>query len=127
MSNSNATQVKVKPPVTVMGTNWKWFTGEELPQSGIDFLDRIEALKYPGGYYTNLVYYQGDSPETATKWLFVTANGGFYKVNAIHSIWFTKNDGREVMQCIWSDTYLKKSLRNILKTGEFIIDPGYTT
>ncbi len=116
-----------KSIVSTRGTNWKPFKGDVLPQSALEFLEKGDALKYHWSWLTGCIFYQGETPETATNWIIVNDNGGFYKVNAQYAFWHKSTGGNTVLQCVWSISHLKKTLKNFIKTGQTLFDPGYTT
>ena len=118
-----------KKIASVQGSNWKAFEGKVLPESAMTFLNRVEAFQYRCLWIYGGVYYKGINPETATEWIVITNGGGNYKVHAEYAMWYTTTARSEgySMQCVWSKTHLKKTLRNLIKTGSTLPDPGYTT
>jgi hypothetical protein len=120
---------KIKPIIArYKNKDWKPFLKDELTEAGMKFLNEQDSLRFGGCWVLGMVYYKGDSPETATDWIIVTDNGGFFKVNAIAMIWYRNSaTGSICAQAIWSDRHLRKSLRNLIENGQTLPDPGYTT
>ena len=92
---------------------------EDLPQSVVDAIIAANGFKYGDGSYCQY-FKKGDD------FIVVTPDAGYYKVNAVYSVWF--KIGTEVrMQCIWSMAALKRTLKSLKTEGKTTSDPGYTT
>lgn len=90
-------------------------------QWGIERGDKPQSIfEYPGGWCD--AYYKGANPETATEWIVITCNGGFYKVGAQYMMWHPNGS-----QALWSSAALKKSLKSLLTEGQTTRDKQYTT
>ena len=117
---------KIKTIISTKGTDWKPFLGDILPQVAESIWDKWEIGRYPCNWLIGCVFYQGDTPETATKWIIVTDNGGFYKVHAQYALWHTRDippnsidpDREYGMQCVWSTAHLKRTLKNLYLRGQ---------
>ena len=121
--------VKLKPIISTKGTDWKHYTGEEFPEGAKEFAEKNNIFRSGyAGWFREGIYYKGDSHETAKEWIIVMDDGGYYKVNAIYMMWYTRPEGDGCgSQCAWSAKHLKKTLRSLLTTGKTLFDPGYTT
>jgi hypothetical protein len=113
--------------ITTKRTSWKPFKGRILPESARNFSDKGDIFRYNGHWLMDAIFYKGDTPETATDWIIVTDDGGYYKCFAKFGIWHTSQKGEVVLQCIWSVAHLKRSLKSLIETGKTIPDPGYHT
>lgn len=106
---------------TMEETGWSEFKGNnQLPMSAHPMIERTEMFKYPGGWYK--AFYKGDV-ETTDKWIIVTANGGFYKVNAIFMVW--TYDG--VCVARWTVKSMKEAVCAKFKGLDIPFDPNYQT
>ena len=111
---------------------YKKFNGTQLPDSAVKIAMKQKVFQYTDTYVA--AYYKGD-PETSTDWVFVTDDGGFYKVGAYLMIWFECNHefpigggihyGKTV--AIWSEKFYKKALKRILNGEKPGRDPYYQT
>lgn len=114
--------------ITTKGTDWKPFKGEFLPESAQKFADKGDIFRSKhGNWLMDATFYKGATPETATDWIIVTDDGGYYKCFAKFGIWHTSPKGEVVLQCIWTLGHLKKSLKSVITTGQTIFDPNYHT
>lgn len=126
-----------KPKASSAG--WRILKGEEgtlLPQSALDaFKERdiwCSGMSYGGPGKPMVTWrdaswvqamYKGEDPETATEWVIVTDNGGYYKVQAKYMIWVSTGGA----YARWSWHFLNKSMRAI-RAGERVPDdPNYQT
>ena len=99
---------------------FKKLKGEILPQAAWDFVKSKNGFKYSNGWCA--AYYKGNDPETATDWIVVTTDGGFYKVNALYMIW-SNNDVRAA----WTNAHVNRVIKAI-RNGECPpVDPKYQT
>jgi len=113
---------------------WKAFKGQTLPQSALDWAEKFSSpdgfrslWKYAYDGWCN-AYYVGNDPKTATEWIIVTPDGGFYKVHAKYSLWYMNpKTGNPNMQCLWTKTSLGRSIKSLREGGDTIFDPKYTT
>ena len=106
---------------------WKKFEGEQLPKNACYHKSKYDPtpeghniFEYGGCWIE--AYYKGESPETATEWIVVTDNGGFYKVHASYMIWHPNGS-----QACWSGRAAKRSIKSLLLTGKTVHDPDYQT
>lgn len=126
---SRAKRKELKKQVSQSG--WKKFEGDFLPEqarfSKSKYCTKPEGqniFEYGGSWIIGWTYYKGDNPETATEWIVVTDNGGFYKVGAQYMLWQFPSGGS---QACWSNASLKKSLKSLLTSGTTVADPDYQT
>lgn len=106
---------------------WKEFKSEgELPQSAEEYFGEYfkEFFVYPGGW--SKAYYKGTDIDSATEWIVVTNNGGFYKVFAEYMVWWLEN-GKQRSTARWSNGSLKNAIIAILKGENPPYDPEYHT
>ena len=116
---------------------WRPFPGNELPENAIKYLTKPDPhcpmgnnpwKSGYGSWIQGMVYFAGsDNPEDATEWCIVFDDGDYYKCNAIFSFWHPLPNGDVGLQCVWSYSHLKKTVRNFLETGKTLSDPGYQT
>jgi len=117
-----------KPFVKTTNPLWKPFlTDTMLPDSGLKYLNTLDAFRGYGGPMPGMIWYQGETPETATKWAVVMDDGSYYKVHAKYAFWRPNTEGELTMFCYWSDHSLKKALKAYLDRGETLRDPDYQT
>jgi len=107
---------------------WKKFTGDKLPQNALDWAkdSNIWASRY-GRWVIGFVWYQGETPETATDWIITMDDGSYFKVRAQYMLWHSYGSGKIGAQAIWSTSHLKKTTRNLRLKGDTLPDPGYQT
>lgn len=108
---------------------WVRFTGEELPEIIFKKLEEERAFRSGHGrWFSDLVFYRGDNPETSENWIIIMNDGGYYKVDAEFAFWYTRDPGQDMgMNCVWSDAHLERTVRNFMVTGKTLPDPGYQT
>lgn len=92
---------------------------ENLPKNVVDAIIAANGFKYGDGSYCD--YFKKDDD-----FIVVTPDGGYYKVDAIFSVWYKIGD-TVGMQCIWSMAALKRTLKSLKIEGKTVPDPGYTT
>lgn len=97
-------------------TGWQELIGEDLPASAKPLIAKMA----PGGWCN--AYYKGDI-NTTDKWIIVTTNGGFYKVDAIYMVW--SYTGSNVAR--WSDKSMKEAVIAGFNGKPFPPDPNYQT
>ena len=91
-----------------------------LPQSAVDFVLSKNGFKYSSGWCA--AYYKGNNYETATEWIVVTTDGGFYKTNAEYMIWSNQS-----ITAAWSIAQVNRAVKAI-RNGEIVPpDPQYRT
>lgn len=125
--NNRAKRKALKAALNNSG--WKKFEGVQLPpQARVHNSQyREEAtniFEYGGNWVIGWTYYKGNNPETATEWIVVTNNGGFYKVDAEYMLWHIPSG---TVQALWSNAAVKKSLKSLMLTGNTVRDPDYQT
>ena len=107
---------------------WKPLISDKLPQNAIDFFESGDIWRSRrGSWLCGSCYYKGATPETATEWIIVLDDGGYYKCFAIYSFWHRSRKGEIVLQCVWSTSHLRKTMRNYIENGDTLPDPGYQT
>jgi hypothetical protein len=126
---NRAKRKALKASITLSG--WKRFEGETLPPQACVHKSIYDTnpegtniFTYPGTWYSDYTYYRGDNPETATEWIVVTDNGGFYKVGAHAMLWHIPSG---TCQALWSSAALKKTMKSLLSQGVTVKDPDYQT
>lgn len=109
--------------------DWNQFPLEtEFPQTLKDHFTKSNVFRSGHGIiYSDCIWYKGEDYNTATEWCFIMDDGCYYKVGAGDAFWHTNPSGELVLQCTWSYNHLNKTVRNYLKTGQTLRDPGYTT
>ncbi len=107
-------------------TDWNYLKEDYLPQNALDWTKEGDIFR-SGHSEWIAAYYNGNSPETATDWIIVTNDGGYYKCFAKFGVWHRCSTGKIVLHCVWSNKHLKKTIKSLLSTGETLMDPGYTT
>ena len=121
-------QEKIKPIIArYKNKEWKPFLEDELPKHMVDMLHAENVFEQGGAWLCGMVYYKGVSPETATEILIVLDDGGAYKVFAQFAFWHIRHGENVRMQCVWSYSHLKKTMRSYIETGNTIFDPQYHT
>jgi hypothetical protein len=80
-----------------------------------------------GEWYNDIVWYKGETPETATHWVLVVDDGRYFRTRAEYSFWHTNESEEFVLQCVWTYSHLKKTIRNYLETGKTLSDHNYVT
>jgi len=119
-------------------SNFVQFRGTELPDEAIEALTTTQPgtnwestpFRYPGEWH--LAYHEkGVPPEKSKKWILVTNNAGFYKVDAEYAIWYTAEpneiSGSTRMRCYWSWNQAITNLNRLLRAGSMERDPNYQT
>ena len=76
-------------------------------------------VKY-GSVFGNMIWKKDD------KWLFVSNDGGSYKVGAEFMVWKYSEEDKGARAC-WSDNWLLVTLYHELKGEEVPTDPDYQT
>ena len=100
------------------------FTGQQLPAAAIDFIKPHDRA----GHGTCVAaYYEGNDAATATNWIIVLDNGGYYKVNATYITWYYHPIDGVVGKCNWSRAALAETLAALLAGEQPPIDPDYHT
>lgn len=110
-------------------SGWKKFEGETLPPQACTHIspyrkEPSSIFEYGGSWIIGWTYYKGDNPETATEWIVVTNNGGFYKVDAEFMLWHIPSG---TVQALWSGAAVKRSLKSLMTVGTTVADPDYQT
>src|SRR6185369_11098696 len=105
---------------------WKKFDGKQLPLNAHNWAQETDIFRNDSVHWIkNYVWYEGETPETATDWIIVTDDGWYYKVMAEFMIWYTLPDGTMGAQAIWTKKHLNKSLENLKTFGKTLPDPDY--
>ena len=121
----------VKPYVNPKGSQWKAFLGDQLPESAIEWTKKHDVFRGYGSWIIGMAYYMGETPETATRWILVTDDGGYYKVHASYMLWYDTGVDDEYKglrnQALWSLASLKRSLKSFIFHGKRTEDPDYQT
>jgi len=122
-----------KPIISRIKNNeWHRFDREGWPKRMLEVMNEKDVWRSRHGeVYGDTIWYKGDDPDKAEEFCFTMDDGGYYKVFAKYAFWHTVI-GREgkpvlVLQCVWSYSHLKKTMRNYLEKGETLHDPGYQT
>ncbi len=113
-------------------SEWKKLVFEEeddnYPEGLVKYLETGNAFRSKHGeIYSDLIYFKGESIETATEWACVMDDGGYYKVNAEYAFWHPNEENELVLHCAWTYSHLKKNIKHFLTTGGILRDPKYTT
>lgn len=122
-----------KPKMSPAG--WRSFKGETLPQTAIDFGTKHDIWRSGSNFSKGggldtwrdanwlEAMYKGEDPETATEWVIVTDNGGYFKVFALYMIWMPNGGGH----ARWSNHTLTLAMRAIRTGNPIAFDPNYQT
>ena len=77
--------------------DWKQYIFKEnegLPQPLIDLCNKENVFRSGfGEWYNDIVWYKGETPETATHWILIVDDGGYFKVGAKYSFWHSSQSG----------------------------------
>ena len=102
-------------------TSWKEFKSKgQLPDSAKWLIEKWNIFRYPGGW--SLAFYIGETPETATDWIVVTNNGGFYKCFAEYMVWHRNGNTAR-----WTQKSMKAALVALFNGRPTPADPDYHT
>lgn len=103
-----------------IGDGWNQFKGQSWPEQADPFADKHDVFKWGGECLA--IYYKGETMETATDWILILDDGGFYKVGAEYMIW--SND-----YCIaaWSGQHVVDTATAIMAGQKPVRDPQYQT
>lgn len=80
-----------------------------------------------GCYFSGYVFSKGDA-KTTNNFVFITDDGGFYKVGAEYMIWYWHEKLQEIVGIArWSMESLEHGLEELFQTGEITRDLEYQT
>ena len=110
------------------GTDWTPFKGTEaLPEQLHRLMIKNDMFRGCGSWLIGTVFYKGDI-NTTQEWIVVTDDGSYYKHRAEYCFWrLSANYDTVRMQCCWTGTHLKRTIKNFIKCGETLPDPNYHT
>ena len=116
----------------IKNREWTRFTGSEFPENLVKIMEEQRVFRSGHGQvYFDTIWFKGELSTKATEWCFVMNDGGNYKVFAEFAFWHTiincESKPQLVLQCVWSYSHLKKTMRNYLEKGNTLPDPGYQT
>lgn len=115
----------IKPIISrYKNKDWKFAETTEIPEWIKEALLKENAFRSgsPQWYIDTLFF---NSKEK--KFMIVFNDGWYYKVNAEFALWYINEQGNLVLQCCWSHSHLKRTMRSIIENGHSLPDPGYTT
>ena len=133
---------RVKSLASTNNTNWVVFDGEQLPESGLKFVEEGNIFRNDSAQWVlGGTFYKGASGsdkltdvndktgifEDSNDWIITTYDGWYYKVDAEYCVWYRSKKGDIVMRCVWTTAHLKKALKSLIQKGEWLPDPDYQT